>query len=609
MSNARENVNLLTSMDWDIATLRLANWGSGAVPPQVVLKQNWSAGDGGGLFRYDASDTTTADNSGTVIVDAAGNRWKRQYEDGYFFASWWNVKGNATDCTANWNIMWVAVNALGGGVIYLDAGTTLLTGQAVCNGSFITVSGQNGNDTGGPSTLQSTYTAGPAFLIGGTLSSTFDITFQNLKLYGAPSQVFFQQRYHRSFTIDTCSTFEMSTLVKIGDVAAAGPAYFTTIKGGSHAAYLPRITISAGSGTFQANETISGGGWTAKVRFVNGPVITLTGTDAATPSGTLTGGTSGATATSYVFTRGSHYIDVVNSAGGLFAFDMQAEGSYDKAVNGIEFSNNIYSPFDQIEIYNNYLARFNRNINQVDVRVGNETIYNNRLDEGIEWAINWETTSATTKPISQVGWAGVISNNTIGTLGKGIRLANSRSTAGQDSGDTTLSGLHTQAMLGPAVTLLTAGGGQIRNTTVRGVHAIEHETGTNLISVTAGGAGDLPGTSVDEIHTNSAILHAVNVVGSPNSSFRVGYNITAPNRSGNLVNGTATRLPTLNEQGLAITETAANIAAVGNAINTTGKYIGKAVYDTTNNRLMIASGTAAASPWYVADGSASVTPS
>lgn len=39
MSNARENVNLLTSADWDIATLRLANWGSGAVPPQVVLKQ------------------------------------------------------------------------------------------------------------------------------------------------------------------------------------------------------------------------------------------------------------------------------------------------------------------------------------------------------------------------------------------------------------------------------------------------------------------------------------------------------------------------------------------------------------------------------------------
>jgi hypothetical protein len=57
------------------------------------------------------------------------------------------------------------------------------------------------------------------------------------------------------------------------------------------------------------------------------------------------------------------------------------------------------------------------------------------------------------------------------------------------------------------------------------------------------------------------------------------------------------------------TLTAANIANIANAINTANKYIGKTVYDTTNNRLMVASGTAAASPWYVADGSASVTPS
>ena len=56
------------------------------------------------------------------------------------------------------------------------------------------------------------------------------------------------------------------------------------------------------------------------------------------------------------------------------------------------------------------------------------------------------------------------------------------------------------------------------------------------------------------------------------------------------------------------TATAASIAAIANAINTSSKAIGKVVFDTTNNRLMVASGTAAASPWYVADGSASVTP-
>lgn len=56
------------------------------------------------------------------------------------------------------------------------------------------------------------------------------------------------------------------------------------------------------------------------------------------------------------------------------------------------------------------------------------------------------------------------------------------------------------------------------------------------------------------------------------------------------------------------TATAAEIADVADALNTTGKAVGRPVWDATNNRLMVASGAAAASPWYVADGSASVTP-
>jgi hypothetical protein len=54
--------------------------------------------------------------------------------------------------------------------------------------------------------------------------------------------------------------------------------------------------------------------------------------------------------------------------------------------------------------------------------------------------------------------------------------------------------------------------------------------------------------------------------------------------------------------------TAAAIAAVGNTVNTANKYSGRKVWDSTNNRLMRASGSAAADPWYVIDGSTSVTP-
>lgn len=32
-----------------------------------------------GMFQYDATDTTSSDNDGTILVDAAGRRWKRQF--------------------------------------------------------------------------------------------------------------------------------------------------------------------------------------------------------------------------------------------------------------------------------------------------------------------------------------------------------------------------------------------------------------------------------------------------------------------------------------------------------------------------------------------------
>jgi len=57
------------------------------------------------------------------------------------------------------------------------------------------------------------------------------------------------------------------------------------------------------------------------------------------------------------------------------------------------------------------------------------------------------------------------------------------------------------------------------------------------------------------------------------------------------------------------TETAANIADADAAINTRGKTQGLIILDTTNNRLMVARGSAATDNWDVADGSASVTPS
>lgn len=55
-------------------------------------------------------------------------------------------------------------------------------------------------------------------------------------------------------------------------------------------------------------------------------------------------------------------------------------------------------------------------------------------------------------------------------------------------------------------------------------------------------------------------------------------------------------------------ESAADIANKTSSVNTVGKYAGLIVWDTTNHRLMRAEAALDVSPWWVVDGSVSVTP-
>jgi len=54
--------------------------------------------------------------------------------------------------------------------------------------------------------------------------------------------------------------------------------------------------------------------------------------------------------------------------------------------------------------------------------------------------------------------------------------------------------------------------------------------------------------------------------------------------------------------------TAAQIAAIGNAVNLVGKKVGTVVFDTTNNKIKVATGATAASTWVDAAGTNAVTP-
>lgn len=54
--------------------------------------------------------------------------------------------------------------------------------------------------------------------------------------------------------------------------------------------------------------------------------------------------------------------------------------------------------------------------------------------------------------------------------------------------------------------------------------------------------------------------------------------------------------------------TATQIADITHAVNTTGKKAGRVVFDTTNTRVMVATGVLVASTWVAADASVTVTP-
>lgn len=172
----------------DIAALRLLT--ATTVSTQVILLSNYVAGDGGGIFRYDSTDTTTADNGGTVIVDAAGKRWKRQYNDGFLQADWFGIMDNAANRTAALNS---AIAASANATLLLPAGTIKLDAQVVVNVSNITIQGAGRRAT----TLDLNYVAGPAIEVGDQTSQKREVIFRDMLLEGMVGQDLIRTRWVR----------------------------------------------------------------------------------------------------------------------------------------------------------------------------------------------------------------------------------------------------------------------------------------------------------------------------------------------------------------------------------------------------------------------------
>lgn len=97
-----------------------------------------------GQFKVNASDTTSADNGGTILVDASGRRWYRILS-GAYDPIWFGADNTgATDATS---AVQAAITAAGaGGTISFKKGTYLLSSTINCL-SNQTIKGERANST------------------------------------------------------------------------------------------------------------------------------------------------------------------------------------------------------------------------------------------------------------------------------------------------------------------------------------------------------------------------------------------------------------------------------------------------------------------------------
>lgn len=83
-----------------------------------------------GVFQHDPTDTTSADNGGTIIVDASGRRWKRDHSTGWVNVQWFGAtgKGVVDDAPA----IQLAINylgSIGGGILFFPNGAYFVNQQ------------------------------------------------------------------------------------------------------------------------------------------------------------------------------------------------------------------------------------------------------------------------------------------------------------------------------------------------------------------------------------------------------------------------------------------------------------------------------------------------
>ena len=127
----------------NIASLRAAT--SRTFSAAVAYVEGYYTGaDGGeGMFWYASTDTSSADNGGTIIVDASNRRWYRETGGDPYSVKWFGATGNgATDDTSAIQSTVTSLPAAGGEVFF-PAGTYKTSSAVAVVNSNISLAGVN----------------------------------------------------------------------------------------------------------------------------------------------------------------------------------------------------------------------------------------------------------------------------------------------------------------------------------------------------------------------------------------------------------------------------------------------------------------------------------
>jgi len=196
-----------------IAALRAFN----DTPTNSALVEGFlSPGDGGeGVFVYVPSDTTSADNGGTIIVDASGHRWHRDQPAGPISVKWFGAAGNgSSDDTAEF----AAAIAVGGN-IYVPEGNYVISSKLAIPSSVALIGAAEKPTI---TTTAATYTL---FSITGSDVVVRNFTIQNAaKTGGADVSIDVGSGTITNVTVDNLITHNSYGL--ISDSGTAGGFYY-----------------------------------------------------------------------------------------------------------------------------------------------------------------------------------------------------------------------------------------------------------------------------------------------------------------------------------------------------------------------------------------------